>query len=366
MKPTIEIILKEEKDLAFVEKFQATDLFNVPNAVEAVLAKIEELAVGFTPTLETKKGREEIASMARKVSSSKVYLDTLGKDLVADWKEKAKVVDNQRRVICERLDRLRDTVRKPLTEYEEKIKAHEALIQEFIQRYKNAQSAIYYKSNDVFLALESLKVIPEIDVTWGKEEENAKKIKQECLFFLEAKFENLKKQEEETKRLAEESENLRKEKEEFERKKREDQIRAEEAKKAEDELKKKDEDKKRAIIEAELAQKKLEEERVKNEALRKERETQQKQFEEQQKEIETLRKQKLEEDRKKAEDAKKAQEEETRKKADEKRALDLEHRKKINNEILASFAAEGIDRDLGVKLITKVVKGEIKHLKINY
>ncbi|STR94742.1 Uncharacterised protein [Hafnia alvei] len=82
------------------------------------------------PDLSTKKGRDAIASMAHKVARSKTYIDNAGKDLVAELKALPKQIDESRRLVRERLDALKDEVRRPLTEWEaeqERIKAEEAM-----------------------------------------------------------------------------------------------------------------------------------------------------------------------------------------------------------------------------------------------
>ncbi|MGM8637880.1 hypothetical protein, partial [Enterobacter roggenkampii] len=64
-----------------------------------------------------------------KVARSKTYIDNAGKDLVAELKALPKQIDESRRIVRERLDALKDEVRRPLTEWEaeqERIKAEEA------------------------------------------------------------------------------------------------------------------------------------------------------------------------------------------------------------------------------------------------
>lgn len=68
--------------------------------------------------------------MAHKVARSKTYIDNAGKDLVAELKALPKQIDESRRVVRERLDALKDEVRRPLTEWEaeqDRIKAEEAM-----------------------------------------------------------------------------------------------------------------------------------------------------------------------------------------------------------------------------------------------
>jgi hypothetical protein len=71
---------------------------------------------GLDPIIE----RKEIASMARKVASSKVALDDLGKDLVSGIKKQATAVDAERKRMRDTLDALRDETRAPLTAWEER------------------------------------------------------------------------------------------------------------------------------------------------------------------------------------------------------------------------------------------------------
>ncbi|MCP5020047.1 MAG: cell envelope biogenesis protein TolA, partial [Ketobacter sp.] len=85
-------------------------------------------ARSIVPDLETATGRRNIASLARKVSSSKVALDDLGIGLVAGWKAKASLVDAERKIIRDRLDALRVEIRQPLTDWEEAEKAKAAAI----------------------------------------------------------------------------------------------------------------------------------------------------------------------------------------------------------------------------------------------
>jgi colicin import membrane protein len=106
-----------ENELIVVEKLNALDLFT-GEAMDPVIAQIKALVDKHVPDVSTAKGRGEIASLARRVASSKVVLDDLGKNLVADWKEKAKKVDVVRKRMRDELDALRDSARLPLTNWE--------------------------------------------------------------------------------------------------------------------------------------------------------------------------------------------------------------------------------------------------------
>jgi hypothetical protein len=106
-------------ELVVIEKVNAVQVF-APGGIDDLLLKIEQEAKSIVPDITTPKGRKEIASIAHKVAKSKTQLDSLGKDLVAEWKTKASAVDAERKKMREFLDNLKTEVRAPLTEWEEK------------------------------------------------------------------------------------------------------------------------------------------------------------------------------------------------------------------------------------------------------
>lgn len=105
-------------DLILPETLRA-DVVYAPGGVDGILERIER-EVRTTPTdISTRPGRAAVAALAYRVARSKTALDELGKNLVADWKSRAALVDEDRRRVRERLDGLRDEVRRPLTEWED-------------------------------------------------------------------------------------------------------------------------------------------------------------------------------------------------------------------------------------------------------
>jgi len=112
-------------ELIVAEKINAIELFTGADNLDPFLKKIEDEVLSIVPDIETPQGRKEIASLAHKVSKSKVLLDNMGKDLVAGWKSKAKKVDASRKTSRDFLDNLKAKVRQPLTEFEEAEKAQD-------------------------------------------------------------------------------------------------------------------------------------------------------------------------------------------------------------------------------------------------
>lgn len=122
--------MSEIMDIVVIEKKNAMAVFTNNDQLDPLIEAIEKEARSLVPDVTTKKGRDAIASMAHKVARSKTYIDNAGKDLVAELKALPKQIDESRRVVRERLDALKDEVRRPLTEWEaeqERIKAEEAM-----------------------------------------------------------------------------------------------------------------------------------------------------------------------------------------------------------------------------------------------
>lgn len=101
---------------------------------EAIKTETDKLV----PDLTTEKGRKEIASMAFKVAKTKTAIDAAGKLLNEEARAKINIVDAARRDIREKLDALKDEVRKPLTEWEAKEEQRVIACNAAIDRFKAA------------------------------------------------------------------------------------------------------------------------------------------------------------------------------------------------------------------------------------
>lgn len=115
-------------ELALVGKPNALALFE-PNGLDPILEKIRAEVKAHVADISTERGRKAIASLARKVASSKVRLDDFGKELVVEVKAQIGAIDAERKRMRDELDKLRDETRQPLTEWEnketERLKSHE-------------------------------------------------------------------------------------------------------------------------------------------------------------------------------------------------------------------------------------------------
>ena len=91
--------------------------------LDLALKQLREMAEVFIEDetdLTTDKGRKLIATNARKFASSKNAIDAIGKDLVSAKKAECKGIDALRKRSRDFCDNLRDSVRAPLTAWEER------------------------------------------------------------------------------------------------------------------------------------------------------------------------------------------------------------------------------------------------------
>lgn len=334
--------MSEIMDLVVIEKNNAMAVFTNNDQLDPLIEAIEKEARSLVPDVTTKKGRDAIASMAHKVARSKTYIDNAGKDLVAELKALPKQIDESRRVVRERLNALKDEVRRPLTEWEaeqERIKAEEAM---------NA------------LHVEALAMNEEFDRQLAARIESD----HEMALLMNDAFDREqaeKKAEAERQRIA-----------------REEEIKRQ----AEEKAKRETEEKHRAELEA-LARREAEERAAKERAERERIEAQQRAERERiaaeqkaeadkQAAIEAERRKAQEEAdriRREAEQREQARLAEEKRKADEqaRREADVKHRKAVGTEIVKALLANtSLTRDQAIEVLTAVKDGRIPHTGISY
>ena len=113
--------MSESNELIVIEEVKAIEVFT-DKGIRPLIDAIRKKALSEVPDMKTKKGRDRVKSLAFTVAKTKTALDGLGKELTEDWKKKAKVVDSSRKLMREELDAIKEEVRAPLTEYENREK----------------------------------------------------------------------------------------------------------------------------------------------------------------------------------------------------------------------------------------------------
>lgn len=334
--------MSEVTDLVVIEKQNAMAVFTTKEQLDPIIEQIEKEARSLVPDVSTRKGRDAIASMAHKVARSKTYIDNAGKDLVAELKALPKQIDESRRVVRERLDALKDEVRRPLTEWEaeqERLKAEEAM---------NARHVEALEMNDEFDRQLAARIAAD----------------HEMALLMNDAFDR---EREEQRRQAEQAqrerdEQLQREAAEKAQREAEERHRAEieAAARREAEVKARAEAADRQRIEAEQrAQREAEEAR-----LRAEREKQAAIAAEQRKAQEEADRIKREAEAKEA--ARLAEEQRI---ADEtaKREADVKHRKTVGTEIVnALLANTSLTREQAIEVLTALKDGLVPRAKIHY
>ncbi|HED8811916.1 TPA: hypothetical protein R6G20_003143 [Klebsiella pneumoniae] len=323
--------MSEIMDLVVIEKKNAMAVFTNNDHLDPLIEAIEKEARSLVPDVTTKKGRDAIASMAHKVARSKTYIDNAGKDLVAELKALPKQIDESRRVVRERLDALKDEVRRPLTEWEaeqKRIKAEEAM---------NALHAEALAMNEEFDRQLAARIESDHEMALlmndAFDREQADKA-------AEAERQRIA-HEEEIKRMAaaaaarEVEQRAQREREEAAHREAVLKAQAEQAERDRIAAEKKAEADKQAAIEAERRKAQEEADRIRREAEQREQ----------------------------------ARLAEEKRKADEqaRREADVKHRKAVGTEIVKALLANtSLTRDQAIEVLTAVKDGRIPHTGISY
>ena len=322
--------MSEVTDLVVIEKQNAMAVFTTKEQLDPIIEAIEKEARSLVPDVSTRKGRDAIASMAHKVARSKTYIDNAGKDLVAELKALPKQIDESRRIVRERLDALKDEVRRPLTEWEaeqERIKAEEAM---------NAMHA------------EAL----EMNIRFDQELAAKFEADHEMALLMNKDYDRDR---EEQRRQAEQAQ-----------REHEERIKREAAEQARRDA----EAKHKAEIEA--AARREAEEKARAELAERQRvEAEQRAAREKQEAEERARREKEEAvaaERRRQEEAEAARLAEEQRKAEEeaRRAADKEHRRTVNRRVYADLIAQGIPEEFAQKAVLAIAGGKVQDAHIKY
>jgi len=396
MNTTIE---QPDKSLVPIEIANPSAIFKA-GGTDAIVAAIEAKARSFDLDISTERGRAEMKSVARKIASSKTLLDEAGKNFVAEIKEQAKIVDNERKRMRERLDALKDEIRKPLTDWEQ---VDERRIGEHERVLALACSLVEFDRPPPVAFVEHRLADLEqyADRKWEEFAERAAKVFRNARSSLRERLVDAKKAEQEAAELA----RLRAEAAERAQRERDERVAAEAADKArkaaeriafdqaEKERRITEERERQATLALQQAKAKVEAEREQDRRAKEAAETRARKAEEDRKNAETAKRQaetqaKLDREA----DAKRAEERSKREAADalkreqiaieqertrvrlareqgerEERAriANLENRAQIESEIVTD-AEFWLEEELARDLIEAINQGKIRHLSINY
>lgn len=322
--------MSEVMDLVVIEKQNAMAVFTTKEQLDPLIEKIEKEARSLVADVSTKKGRDAIASMAHKVARSKTYIDNAGKDLVTELKALPKQIDESRRIVRERLDALKDEVRRPLTEWEaeqERIKQEEEarIAAEALAKQVEADHEIALLMDREFdRQREEARIKAE-----QEQREREEKLKHEAAET--ARLEAEQKAQAEREAAARRELELKMQAEQAERARIEAEQRAEREKK---EAAERAEREKQAAIDAEKRRAQEEADRIRREA--------------------------------EAKEAARIAEQQRIAAEEAARAADVEHRRTINRRVISQLVEQGVPEEFAKASLVAIASGKIQDAIIRY
>lgn len=115
-------------ELIQIKEVKLVPFFTKGDEVDQILARIEAEALAHVPDVSTLKGRNAIKANVTKVTKSKTYLESHGKDLSAEYKAIPKAIDANRKKTRDFLNGLAERVRETLTAWEVNDNAEKAQV----------------------------------------------------------------------------------------------------------------------------------------------------------------------------------------------------------------------------------------------
>ncbi len=159
--------MTEETELVVIpeesarEVFVHTDTSKLQPYLDEIGAKVEK----FSADVGTKAGRAEIKSFAYGLSRMKNSLEAIGKGIADEAKKLPKLIDANRKHARDTIQNWQDTVREPLTKWEEAEKkrtdAHEKAIAKIagLDVTSDARTGVPYTSEELARSLEELSAL---------------------------------------------------------------------------------------------------------------------------------------------------------------------------------------------------------------
>lgn len=390
------------QEIAVIDNTAIAQAFATPSGIDVLIQRIKSEASAEVPDLTTKKGRDRIASLAYKVSKTKTLVDDFGKELVAEEKKRLALIDADRKKWRDECDKLRDEIRKPLTDWEQaeadRIQRHKDAIQKLRELSAPAMGTDSAAISGLIAQAEAVALGDH----WQEFAAEAGKAKDETLAILRFNLQRRQQYESEQAELARlRAEAARREQEDADRRAAEAKAEAERLA-AEREAQRIREAEERARREAEEAAAKARADaeaaaRAEREAAERARIASEQAEARAKAEAEAAKLREQDAERRRVEseerakrDAKEAAEraerdrvaaveaerqraerqriaeQEAAAKAQAEREANKEHMRRINREALDGIVAAGISEEQGKALIKAIASGAVQHVSISY
>lgn len=338
----------EKFELEIADQNIVVAAFRKPGGTTELFERIAQEARSHVPDVSTKKGRDQIGSLALKISKSKTFIEKCGKELVAEQKAQIKLIDDDRIATVKKFDELRNEILAPRDAWEQAEKDRVEKHEHHIATIRMAASLATAADSEwtAFTIKEAIQTLEDkvIDSSLEEYEEQAKLAKFETLETLRKALVEREKYEAEQAELERlrQAEILRQQQE------REAQIAREAAEKATREAEEK------ARFEAERV------EREKREAQQREARLLA------EKEAAELRAMQAAENERKRIEAEQVAKAGAERKAAEAREADVAHKKQICGEALKGLTDLGVSVDQGKAILNAINKGLVPHVSIKF
>lgn len=353
-------------ELEIADQNIVVSAFRTPGGTAELFERIAQEARSHVPDVTTKKGRDQIGSLALKISKSKTFIEKCGKELVAEQKAQIKLIDDDRISVVKKFDELRNEILAPRDAWEQAEKDRVAKHEHHIATIRMVSTLATAADNEwtALTIKEAIETLENrvIDSSFEEYEEQAKLAKFETLEVLRKALGVREKYEAEQAEL----ERLRQAEQARLQREHEERIAREAAEKATREAEEK------ARFEAERVQREKLESEQREARLKAEKEAaelreqalKQKAVDDA-KQAEIAKQQAIEAERKRIEAEQFAQAEAERK-ALEARKADQAHKKIICSEALKGLTDLGVPEELGKEILRAINKGLVPHVSIKF
>ena len=351
-------------ELQVLEQNVIVQAFQTQGGTDALFDRIAEQARSFVPDVTTRKGREEIGSVAMKVSKSKTLTEKYAKDLVAEEKARIKLIDDDRIQFCRKMDSLRDEILAPRDAWEQaekdRVSGHNAFIMSFVAM--SAPQAYENRDSDFIKGIISEIENTVIDDSLEEFKDQAELAKFKALEVLRPALTDREKYEAEQAEL----ERLRQAEQLRQQQERDAQIAREAAEKANREAEEKARFESERVQREKLASEQREARLVaEKEAVVLREEALKRKAIDDAKQAEIDKQQAIEAERQRIEAEQIAQVESVRKEQ-ERREADVAHKKQICDEVLKGITDLGFDEAVGRMILNAINNGQVPHVSIKF
>ncbi|MBL4768111.1 MAG: hypothetical protein JKY94_10415 [Rhodobacteraceae bacterium] len=161
-------VTKISTALALPEKATLAAMFKAENGLDPLMSEFEEAALAEAEGLsvDTKKGRDEIISVAFKASKSKAEMARQAKALTETQRAEIAAVVAGMKTVNTRMDALRDKIRKPVDDWEAAKEAETERLKDRLSELDAGRADAFCSTEQISVVIASIEAV-EMGEDWG-------------------------------------------------------------------------------------------------------------------------------------------------------------------------------------------------------